>query len=83
MALSKDFHQPYLADDALAIVPLAVKDHFDLLSEEEKLYVHYMSMYALSLAIPKTAKMSVADVILVPPFLVLEFCSVSLALNLN
>ena len=78
MVLDKDFHQFYLADDPLAIVPLAVKDHFDALSEEEKLYVH-----ALSLAIPKTAKVSVADVILVPPFLVLEFCFVSLALNLN
>ena len=34
----------YLADDPPTIVPLAIKPHFDALTEKEKLYAHHISM---------------------------------------
>lgn len=34
----------YLADDPPTVVPLKIQPHFDNLSDEEKLYAHYISM---------------------------------------
>jgi dipeptidyl-peptidase-3 len=38
----------YLADNPPAVVPLAIKPHFEALSDKEKLYAHHISMYVLS-----------------------------------
>jgi len=38
----------YLADDPPTIVPLAIKPHFEALSDQEKKYAHYISRAALS-----------------------------------
>jgi hypothetical protein len=35
----------YLADSPPAVVPLAIKPHFDALSDKEKLYAHHLSVY--------------------------------------
>jgi hypothetical protein len=34
----------YLADDPPTVVPLAIKPHFDALTDKEKLYAHHISM---------------------------------------
>lgn len=34
----------HLADNPPAIVPLAIKPHFEALSDKEKLYAHHLSM---------------------------------------
>jgi dipeptidyl-peptidase-3 len=34
----------YLADNPPTIVPLAIKPHFEALSEKEKLYAHHISV---------------------------------------
>ena len=34
----------YLADSPPTIVPLAIKPHFDALSDKEKLYAHHLSV---------------------------------------
>jgi dipeptidyl-peptidase-3 len=34
----------YLADSPPTIVPLAIKPHFEALSEREKLYAHHISV---------------------------------------
>jgi len=34
----------YLADNPPTIVPLAIKPHFEALTEKEKLYAHHLSM---------------------------------------
>jgi dipeptidyl-peptidase-3 len=34
----------YLADNPPAVVPLAIKTHFEALSDKEKLYAHHISM---------------------------------------
>jgi dipeptidyl-peptidase-3 len=36
--------QQYLADSPPTIVPLAIKPHFDALSDQEKLYAHHLSV---------------------------------------
>lgn len=36
----------YLADSPPSVVPLAIKPHFEALNDQEKLYAHYISMYA-------------------------------------
>lgn len=37
--------EQYLADQPPAIVPLQIKKHFELLSDQQKLYSHYISKY--------------------------------------
>jgi dipeptidyl-peptidase III len=44
MAIDEETLKPYLADNPPTIVPLAIKPHFAALSDEEKLYAHYLSM---------------------------------------
>jgi dipeptidyl-peptidase-3 len=34
----------YLADNPPTVVPLAIKPHFDALTDKEKLYAHHISM---------------------------------------
>jgi dipeptidyl-peptidase-3 len=34
----------YLADDPPTVVPLAIKPHFEALSDKEKLYAHHISV---------------------------------------
>lgn len=34
----------YLADNPPTVVPLAIKPHFEALSDKEKLYAHHISM---------------------------------------
>jgi dipeptidyl-peptidase-3 len=34
----------YLADSPPSVVPLAIKPHFEALSDKEKLYAHHISM---------------------------------------
>lgn len=36
----------YLADDPPTVVPLAIKPHFDALTDKEKRYAHHLSVYA-------------------------------------
>lgn len=36
--------QQYLADSPPTIVPLAIKPHFEALSDKEKLYAHHLSV---------------------------------------
>lgn len=35
--------QQYLADQPPAVVPLKIEQHFDILTDEQKLYCHYIS----------------------------------------
>lgn len=42
--MDDETRKQYLADHPPTIVPLTIKDHFDALSEDEKLYAHYLSM---------------------------------------
>lgn len=35
----------YLADEPPTVVQLKIKPHFEALSEQEKLYAHYISVY--------------------------------------
>jgi dipeptidyl-peptidase III len=46
MATDQQFIKQYLADSPPTVVPLAIKPHFEALSDTEKLYSHYLSMYA-------------------------------------
>jgi hypothetical protein len=39
----------YLADSPPSVVPLAIKPHFEALSDQEKLYAHHISVYDQSL----------------------------------
>ena len=34
----------YLADSPPSVVPLAIKPHFDALTDKEKLYAHHLSV---------------------------------------
>lgn len=34
----------YLADNPPTVVPLAIKPHFEALTEKEKLYAHHISL---------------------------------------
>jgi dipeptidyl-peptidase-3 len=34
----------YLADSPPTVVPLAIKPHFEALSDQEKLYAHHLSV---------------------------------------
>jgi dipeptidyl-peptidase-3 len=36
--------QQYLADSPPSVVPLAIKPHFEALTDQEKLYAHHISM---------------------------------------
>lgn len=36
--------QQYLADDPPTVVPLAIKPHFEALSNDEQKYAHYISI---------------------------------------
>ena len=40
--------QQYLTDDPPTIVPLAIKPHFEALSNKEKQYAHYISRAAFA-----------------------------------
>jgi len=42
--MDPDSNKQYLADSPPTIVPLAIKPHFDALSDQEKLYAHYTSI---------------------------------------
>jgi dipeptidyl-peptidase-3 len=42
----------YLADNPPTVVPLAIKPHFEALTDKEKLYAHHLSM----LGIPALAR---------------------------
>ena len=42
-AMDETTLKQYLADDPPTVVPLAIKPHFDALSEKEKKYAHYIS----------------------------------------
>jgi hypothetical protein len=46
MAIDDETLSHYLADSPPTIVPLAIKSHFEALTEKEQLYAHYISMYA-------------------------------------
>jgi dipeptidyl-peptidase-3 len=35
----------YLADNPPSVVPLAIKPHFEALTDQEKLYAHHISVY--------------------------------------
>lgn len=37
----------YLADSPPSVVPLSIKPHFDALTDQEKLYAHYISVYVV------------------------------------
>jgi dipeptidyl-peptidase III len=43
MAIDEETLKHYLADNPPSVVPLKIKPHFDALSDEEKLYAHYIS----------------------------------------
>jgi dipeptidyl-peptidase III len=43
--MDEDTLKHYLANDPPTIVPLEIKPHFESLSEQEKLYAHYISVY--------------------------------------
>lgn len=45
--MDKDQLKHYLADSPPLVVPLKIKPHFDALSDKEKLYAHYISMYGM------------------------------------
>jgi hypothetical protein len=45
MAIDEETLKHYLADNPPSVVPLKIKPHFDALSDEEKLYAHYISKY--------------------------------------
>ncbi|KAF2761802.1 dipeptidyl-peptidase III [Pseudovirgaria hyperparasitica] len=42
--MDKDTIKQYLADSPPSVVPLSIKPHFEALSDEEKLYAHYISV---------------------------------------
>ncbi|KAF2401290.1 dipeptidyl-peptidase III [Trichodelitschia bisporula] len=44
MAIDEESLKHYLADSPPTVVPLGIKPHFEALSEEEKLYAHYISV---------------------------------------
>jgi dipeptidyl-peptidase-3 len=46
-SIDSDLLRQYFADDPPAVVPLAIKPHFEALSNKEKLYAHHISMYAI------------------------------------
>jgi len=50
----------YLADNPPAVVPLAIKPHFESLSDKEKLYAHHISMYAPPRPRPGTMRVAKA-----------------------
>ena len=41
--MDEDTLKQYLADDPPSVVPLAIKPHFEALSDNEKKYAHYIS----------------------------------------
>jgi dipeptidyl-peptidase III len=45
MAIDEETLKHVLADNPPSVVPLEIKRYFESLSEEEKLYAHYLSMY--------------------------------------
>jgi hypothetical protein len=44
MAIDPETLKQYLADNPPSVVPLAIKPHFEALSDQEKLYAHYISV---------------------------------------
>jgi len=44
MGLPEETLSHYLADNPPTIVPLAIKPHFEALSDKEKRYSHYLSV---------------------------------------
>ena len=47
-AMDESTLKQYLADDPPTVVPLAIKPHFDALSDKEKKYAHYISRASLA-----------------------------------
>jgi dipeptidyl-peptidase-3 len=45
MAIDEETLKQYLADSPPSVVPLEIKPHFEALSDEEKRYAHYLSVY--------------------------------------
>jgi dipeptidyl-peptidase-3 len=43
-SIDSDTLKQYLADSPPSIVPLAIKPHFETLSDKEKLYAHHISV---------------------------------------
>lgn len=48
MAIDENVLKQYLADSPPTIVPMAIKQHFETLSEKEKHYAHFLSVYKLT-----------------------------------